>query len=624
MSNRIRIKPLIPLLKQGGFPGFSRKIMVGLFWALLAIALTSCQQIETSSETDVVFVTITPGSPITPVSPNGAPTSTPAVSPAVSLAISEQPHRASPYPCEDRFIPHSLEHITAISGEIVKKFGSNGAGLAINDLDRDGDLDLVLANLAGSNAIFWNEGDFAFQKQEFPFGQSRAVSIVDIDGDGWQDIVFARRETAPSVWMNDGTFQKGENNQKTHRQTSAEPGQQQFKQIDGFTRLDRFSPSQRAYTFAWADLDGDVDLDLVLATYQTEYRRFNNYDLSGGGVVYYENRGDDFIATHLATYSQALALLLVDLNEDEHLDIWVGHDFLMPDQVWLRTDDGWQEATRFDEIAQNTMSFAAGDINNDGGVDLFAADMMPYEPTQAALLAWAPLMETMEDVDVAHDQQIIQNVLQIATGDGGFENQAVARGVEATGWSWSAQFGDLDQDGFLDLYVVNGMAAEEMFGHLPNSELIEENLVFQNDGTGHFKPRPDWGLNATAGGRGMNMADLDGDGDLDIVVNNLLSPAVVYENRLCGGHSLTVDLQWPKSKNTYAIGARLALQTTTGRYMREIRSNSGYLSGDPSQVHFGFPADSRPISLDIQWPDGRKSTLPVPPSSTRLIVERIN
>ena len=100
------------------------------------------------------------------------------------------------------------------------------------------------------------------------------------------------------------------------------------------------------------------------------------------------------------------------------------------------------------KLPKNTMSFAAGDINNDGGVELFAADMMPYEPTQAALLAWAPLMETMEDVDVAHDQQIIQNVLQVATGDGGFENQAVARGVEATGWSWSAQFGDLDQDGF--------------------------------------------------------------------------------------------------------------------------------------------------------------------------------
>ncbi|MEM7533303.1 MAG: VCBS repeat-containing protein, partial [Chloroflexota bacterium] len=161
--------------------------------------------------------------------------------------------------CAGHFIPHPLDHITAIDGDVVRTFDSNGAGLAVNDLDRDGDLDLVMANLAGANAIFWNEGALKFRKQPFPHGQSRAVSIVDIDGDGWQDIVFAHRETRPWVWMNQGEFNPAEGE---HPRSTGH--------IDGFTRLDWFSASQRAYTFAWADLDGDIDLDLVLATYQTE------------------------------------------------------------------------------------------------------------------------------------------------------------------------------------------------------------------------------------------------------------------------------------------------------------------------------------------------------------------
>lgn len=99
------------------------------------------------------------------------------VEPGVNLSV--QPHRSPLHPCEDRFVARTLDHITSIDGEVVRTYDSNGAGLAVNDLDRDGDLDLVLANLAGPNAIFWNQGDFEFLKQQFPHGQSRGVSIGD-------------------------------------------------------------------------------------------------------------------------------------------------------------------------------------------------------------------------------------------------------------------------------------------------------------------------------------------------------------------------------------------------------------------------------------------------------------
>ncbi len=528
-------------------------------------------------------------------------------------SVSQRPHRVSAQPCVNRFIPHALDHVTSIEGEVVRTYDSNGAGLAVNDLDRDGDLDLVLANLAGPNAIFWNEGAFNFRKQTFPHGQTRGVSIVDIDGDGWLDIVFAHRETRPLVWMNDGEHAHTGRANETARQSD-------FKQIPGFTRLDWFAANQKAYTFAWADLDGDIDLDMVLATYQSEYTRVDPTDLANGGVVYYENTGEDFAASHLSPKSQALALLLIDLNQDGRLDIWVGHDFLMPDQVWLRTEQGWQEAAPFGETAQNTMSFAAGDVDNDGREEIFAADMKPFEESEDMMVAWSPLMETM--VDMQDDSQIIENVLQVPGRVGEYANEAGARGLQASGWSWSAQFGDLDQDGFVDLYVVNGMAAEEMFGHLPGDELVEENLAFRNDGQGRFFREADWGLNATEGGRSMVMADLDADGDLDIAVNNLLAPAVVFENRLCGGNSLTVDLAWPHTKNTHAIGAQLTLHTTSGRQVRTIRSNGGYLTGEPSQVHFGFPAGALPLLLEIRWPDGAGSAIAMPHPGVRLTIER--
>ena len=205
---------------------------------------------------------------------------------------------------------------------------------------------------------------------------------------------------------------------------------------------------------------------------------------------------------------------------------------------------------------------------------------------------------------------------------GAFTNEAANWGVTATGWSWSSKFGDLDQDGFLDLYSVNGMMTASTFSHLPGFELVEENQVLRNGGDGRFRPQPNWNLNQTAGGRGMSMADLDGDGDLDIIINNLLAPATILENQLCQGSGLLVDLRWPSTANPFAIGATVTLQTSAGFYMRDVRVNSGYLSGDPSQIHFGLPAGNRPFGLIITWPDGTISHIFDIQPNHKLIVTR--
>ena len=144
----------------------------------------------------------------------------------------------------------------------------------------------------------------------------------------------------------------------------------------------------------------------------------------------------------------------------------------------------------------------------------------------------------------------------------------------------------------------------------------------RNVGNGFFRPAPEWQLGSTASGRGMSMADLDGDGDLDIVVNNLRQPAQLFENRLCGGQSLLVDLRWPGSANTHAIGAELTLKTSNGTMTRDVRSGSGYLSGDPSRTHFGVPAGASTQSLEIRWPDGVLATVRDLQLNTLLTVTR--
>ncbi len=185
-----------------------------------------------------------------------------------------------------------------------------------------------------------------------------------------------------------------------------------------------------------------------------------------------------------------------------------------------------------------------------------------------------------------------------------------------------AQFGDLDNDGDLDLYVVNGMIEERVWSHLPNHELVEENQAFRNDGQGNFVKMPQWGLNATDSGRSMVMEDLDLDGDLDIVVNNLRTPAQLFENQLCGGGALEVDLRQPNLPNHNAIGAQLKLFTTAGTLQREVRAFSGYLSGDSSRIAFGLPQDATIDKLEIYWPDGSVSQVDQPNKGVLLQVTR--
>lgn len=492
--------------------------------------------------------------------------------------------------CSGTFVTHALPYMTEVDADDIHMFESNGTGLAINDLDADGDFDLVFANLDGDSSILWNDGDLTFSPQSLRRGAMRAVAIVDVEGDGWFDIVFTQPTTAPIYIQNPGEIRRDV---------------YIFQPLPGVRKP--------AYTMAWGDLNMDDDLDLVTATYDAELGKLlGNAFLfgEGGGVYYYARQGRQFTPTRLSDEAQGLAILLADINGDGGLDITVGNDFGLPDQTWIYDGESWNLSAPFAAMTHSTMSFDIGDVDNDGHGEIFATDMKPYRDDPVTWAAWEPVIGSLLSRPLlAGDIQVMENVLQTRVDDGQYVNHAARFGLTATGWSWSGKFGDLNQDGYLDIYVVNGMIAQELFSHLPENALVEENQAFRNEVGERFVPAPQWNLNALTSGRGMSMADLDSDGDLDIVVNNLDAPAQLFENQLCSGKSLQVDLRHPGSGNLFAIGAALSLKTTTGTYYRDVRAVSGYLSGDPTRVHFGFPDESVLLSLEIVWPHGQQSNI---------------
>ena len=380
-----------------------------------------------------------------------------------------------------------------------------------------------------------------------------------------------------------------------------------------------------AYALNWGDLDNDGDLDLVTASYDAGFLADigNEYLLgNNGGVYVYANQAGTFHPTRLSNGAQALALALWDLNGDGQLDILVGNDFAVPDDLWLRQGEGWQASEPFATTAYSTMSLDQGDIDNNGSAELFAADMNPYDIAPATLAQWLPVINRMSQGSrLRSNVQKMANVLQVNEG-GSWREEATARGIQATGWSWTSRFGDLDNDGFLDLYVVNGMIEAGTFGHLPDDELVEANQVYRNDGRGYFTSMTQWDLASTRSGRSMIMADLDRDGDLDIVVNNLRSAAQLFENRLCGGRSVQIALQWPSVQNRDGVGATLTLYTSIGTLTRDVRAASGYLSGDAPLVHFGLPVDATVERLAVRWPDGGVSRIPLTASGLLVTVTR--
>ena len=484
--------------------------------------------------------------------------------PAVSASIATTPHVDGE--CSGRFVEHELPHRTQGPGNTASTFDGTGAGIATADLDDDGDLDLVIPNLFGTTTIAESRpnADDGFVAHELIEGRFRAAATIDIDADDDMDIVLTTGIGPPVLFRNSGSGELGDRFER--------------EQIPGVRAA--------SYAMAWSDLGGDGDLDLITGSYNAELTILRNSPVLGSdtGVVLHENVNDELVTTRLSADAQALAVATVDVDGDGKTDILVGNDLATPDMVFVDSGTGWDPVQPFSTTSYSTMSYDAADLDGDGQVELFSTDMAPM--ADADLNDYRNVFEDMEAAPRPDDIQTPENVL-LERSDDGWVNRGRSLGVEATGWSWSGVFGDLDNDGRQDVFVVNGMRSDLLFDFLPDASLVEQNQVFRNTGDA-MAPMLDWGLNDPAGGRGAVVVDMDNDGDLDIAVNNLDAPAKLFENQLCtGDRSLTVELRWPGTGNLRALGATVVVLDDGDQQHRHMTSSRGYLSGAAPVVHFG-------------------------------------
>ena len=338
----------------------------------------------------------------------------------VAVTVSSRPLVADPRPCTGRFDAQPLPHYTRGPDEFISFFESNGAGVALADLDDDGRIDVVLAGLHNPSSLIWNEGDLFFRRADLAVPLTRAVNAVDVDGDGLLDLVFTHSGGLPSWWRAEADAAGGR---------------------PGFVRMEdeRFQAWFPAYAIAWADLDADGDLDLVGASYDAELGALRDGLVVGGGVFFYRNDGTGLLEfERLGRNTHALAIHLGDLDGDGRRDILIGNDFSPPDMVYLNTPEGWTEAQPFTRTPVNTMSFAEGDIDNDGRNELLATDMKPYRRDEDTDAAWGPLWAETAHLQPNDGVQVTANVLHAwpaADGSGQFIDTAETVGVDATGWS---------------------------------------------------------------------------------------------------------------------------------------------------------------------------------------------
>lgn len=533
----------------------------------------------------------------------------------------------------------------------------NGGGVAIGDVNNDGLVDLYFTANMQPNQLYLNRGDFKFENVTDQAGVagtrawSTGVAMADVNGDGWLDIYVCNsgdisgdnKQNELFINQGDGTF--------------IEKAEEYGLADQGF--------STHAVFFDY-DKDGDLDVYLLNNSYQAigSFNKMQNErpkrDPVGGDKLF-RNDGEKFtdVSEEAGIYGSVigfgLGITIGDVNQDTWPDIFISNDFFEKDYLYINNQDG--TFTESLEYAMRTISAASmgadiADLNGDGLLDIFVTDMLP-EP--AVRLKQVTTFENWDKFQFnkthGYHYQNSRNHLHLNNGDGTFSDIGRLTNTEATDWSWGALLFDMDHDGMRDIFVANGIYQDitdlDYLNFIDDEEtkikiisqdgvdyraLIDPipinpvpNYAFRNLGELKFENvAQSWGLGAPIHSNGAAYGDLDNDGRLDLVVNNVNQPAQIFRNQSLTffpeNHAVQIQLKG-KGKNTGAIGAQIRVSAGEKIFYAEQMPNRGFQSSVDPKITIGLGAITSLDKIEVLWPDGAYSLLENQPVDQVITLE---